>query len=72
MAATTTSKSKVSAAKAFIESSVESCGPGSGEEVQRRIAETAYYRAQQRGFTPGNELEDWLEAEKEVIQGRLM
>jgi Protein of unknown function (DUF2934) len=31
-----------------------------------RIAEAAYFRAQQRGFTPGYELEDWLAAEKEV------
>lgn len=31
-----------------------------------RIAETAYFRAQQRGFAPGYELEDWLAAEKEV------
>ena len=31
-----------------------------------RIAEAAYFRAQQRGFAPGYELEDWLAAEKEV------
>ena len=31
-----------------------------------RIAEAAYLRAQQRGFEPGYELEDWLAAEKEV------
>jgi hypothetical protein len=30
------------------------------------IAEAAYYRAEQRGFAPGNELEDWLAAESEV------
>lgn len=30
------------------------------------IAETAYYRAQQRGFDPGHEIEDWLEAEAMV------
>lgn len=27
---------------------------------------TAYYRAEQRGFAGGHELEDWLEAEREV------
>jgi hypothetical protein len=27
------------------------------------IAETAYYRAEKRGFDPGHEIEDWLEAE---------
>jgi hypothetical protein len=30
------------------------------------IADAAYRRAQQRGFTPGNEVEDWLAAEAEV------
>lgn len=33
---------------------------------QRMIAEAAYYRAEKRGFAPGNELEDWLAAEAEV------
>jgi len=32
----------------------------------KRIAEAAYKRAQQRNFAPGHDLEDWLEAEKEV------
>ena len=31
-----------------------------------RIAEAAYYNAQRRGFQPGHEVEDWLEAEKQV------
>jgi Protein of unknown function (DUF2934) len=33
-----------------------------------RIAELAYYRALQRGFEPGHELEDWLAAEAEIGQ----
>jgi hypothetical protein len=32
----------------------------------REIAEAAYGRAQQRNFAPGNDLEDWLAAEKQV------
>jgi len=36
-------------------------------EVRRAmIAETAFFRAQRRGFEPGHELEDWLAAEAEV------
>jgi hypothetical protein len=31
-----------------------------------RIAIAAYYRAQRRGFAPGREIEDWLEAEREM------
>lgn len=33
-----------------------------------RIAVSAYYKAQARGFEPGNELEDWLAAEAEENQ----
>ena len=36
------------------------------EERQRWIAIAAYHRAEQRGFTPGYELQDWLEAEAEI------
>jgi len=38
------------------------------EERNRRIAIAAYYRAERRGFAPGGELEDWLEAEREVSE----
>jgi len=30
------------------------------------ISRAAYFRAMERGFTPGHELEDWLAAEAEV------
>jgi len=39
-------------------------------ERHRRIAEAAYYRSQRRGFSPGQEDDDWLEAEKEVDRGQ--
>ena len=32
------------------------------------IAEAAYYKAEKRAFTPGNELGDWLEAKREIIR----
>jgi hypothetical protein len=38
-------------------------------DAQRRqalIAEAAYYRAVERGFAPGAEVDDWLAAEREV------
>lgn len=38
--------------------------PG-GEELISRIAESAYYMAEARGFSPGYELDDWLAAEAE-------
>jgi len=30
------------------------------------IAESAYLRAERRGFTPGHETDDWVAAEREV------
>lgn len=30
------------------------------------VALAAYYRAERRGFAPGGEVEDWLDAEREV------
>lgn len=41
-------------------------GDGPSAERERLIAEAAYFRAQARGFVPGRELEDWLQAEAEV------
>jgi hypothetical protein len=38
----------------------------SERERRRLIAEQAYLRAEKRGFTPGGEVEDWLESEKWV------
>ncbi len=36
------------------------------EIMKQRIAELAYQKAECRGFEPGHEWEDWLEAEAEV------
>lgn len=38
----------------------------SSEERWRMIAITAYHKAEARGFSPGNEAQDWFEAETEV------
>lgn len=40
----------------------------SAEERERLIARVAYFRAEKRGFAPGNELQDWIEAEAEVLR----
>ncbi len=34
------------------------------------IAQRAYEIAKQRGFSPGHELDDWLQAEREIEAGR--
>lgn len=38
----------------------------SSEELGGMIATAAYYLAAARNFTPGHELDDWLEAERSV------
>jgi len=35
--------------------------------LQSMIAEAAYYKAESRGFAPGHEMEDWLEAENDIL-----
>ncbi|MGZ8919303.1 MAG: DUF2934 domain-containing protein [Methylobacter sp.] len=35
---------------------------------EARIAELAYAKAERRGFEPGHELDDWLEAERDFMQ----
>ena len=37
-------------------------------DAQLRVKEAAYYKALERGFDPGHELDDWLAAEKEENQ----
>jgi hypothetical protein len=32
-----------------------------------KIAELAYFKAESRGFEPGYELQDWIEAEQALI-----
>jgi hypothetical protein len=39
----------------------------SESDLQRWIAEAAYYRAESRGFEPGGEAQDWLAAEAEIV-----
>ena len=36
------------------------------EERWKMICIAAYHRAEKRGFVPGYELEDWIEAEKAI------
>jgi hypothetical protein len=40
----------------------------SAQERERFVAQAAYFRAEKRGFAPGYELQDWIEAEAEVLR----
>ncbi len=39
--------------------------PSLSESREARIAEAAYWRAERRGFEPGHDVDDWLNAERE-------
>ena len=39
-----------------------------GEFLRRRVEERAYELFERRGRTPGRHLDDWLEAERQVLQ----
>jgi vacuolar-type H+-ATPase subunit H len=36
-------------------------------QLRQQVSVHAYYKAEQRGFSPGQETEDWLEAESELL-----
>jgi hypothetical protein len=40
--------------------------PSADESLREMIATAAYFRAESRGFGPGSELDDWLQAEAEI------
>lgn len=39
--------------------------PSEDRSRQHQIATAAYYRAKERGFLPGREMDDWLAAESD-------
>ena len=45
----------------------ESSNTSNSVDLDTRIAELAYLKAESRGFEAGHELEDWLEAEQELM-----
>ena len=59
-------RSKLAKVQAVSEREVVQIREPDADEIRRMIAEAAYYRAERRGFTPGQEEQDWCEAEREV------
>jgi hypothetical protein len=55
-------------AKSIRQAGGKSKASAPGTERYWLIAQAAYFRAEKRGFTPGRELQDWLEAEAEIEQ----
>ncbi len=60
-----TRKTKAKASAAVVAEAIELATVVEGVVREELIATAAYFRAAQRGFAPGNELEDWLAAERE-------
>lgn len=61
-----------SSSDSFTETIEESMNEFSGESDNTqfyRTAERAYFKSEARGFEPGHEMEDWLAAEAEVLEG---
>ena len=56
------------AAKAPMAAASDSGPAIDGDRRRAMIAEAAYYRAERRGFSGGDEMRDWLEAEAEIAQ----
>jgi len=40
---------------------------GDANVYQNMIAEAAYYKAESKGFVAGHDMENWLEAENEIM-----
>lgn len=52
----------------LVKSGFTSHSPVPVADLDEMIAEAAYYKAEKRGFRPGNELRDWLEAKNDIIR----
>lgn len=61
-------KRKKTEAKSGLSGNSLATNVGQVDPLQRNqmIAYAAYFRAEKRGFSPNNELDDWLESEREV------
>jgi len=42
--------------------------PIASEEHRERVAVAAYFIAEHRGFEAGHEMEDWIAAEREILE----
>jgi len=67
----TAGRGAIAAAKPKPDNAKTLPGPGPAMSAQERetlIARAAYFRAEKRGFAPGSELQDWVEAEAELLR----
>ena len=60
------SRKKTTVSKRASSSRTGEHSPVDGDMRRAMIAQAAYFRAEKRGFVRGGELDDWLEAEREI------
>jgi len=63
----TRSRKKSVTAPAVASSEIEATVSYTSDQLRSMIATAAYLRAASRNFSPGNEVEDWLVAEQQVM-----
>lgn len=68
VAAVKAAPKKAATAKTTTKRVSKAKNPGKVSPEQRylMICEAAYYKAERRGFSPENEIQDWIEAEAEI------
>lgn len=62
-ATTKATAAKPAASRAVKSKDLKNVSP---EQRYMMICEAAYYKAERRGFSPENEIQDWIEAETEI------
>ena len=53
-------------ARAQAQSAPAAGGDAAPDARHDAIAKAAYYKAERRGFAPGSDMQDWLDAEREL------
>lgn len=66
----TTTRPPVDSVKTDTMPGADVTGRPNGKPSDDEVRERAYHRYLERGATPGNDLDDWVEAEKELRVGR--
>jgi len=66
----TTTRPRVNSTKTDAMPEVDVTGGPNGKPTEDEVRVRAYHRYLERGATPGRDLDDWVEAEKELKVGR--
>jgi hypothetical protein len=62
----TSTRARVDSVKTETMPAADGAGRPNGKPTEDEVRVRAYHRYLERGATPGNDLDDWVEAEKEL------